>query len=392
MNQQHTSSFKHWRPALAVLAVAALAACGGGGGSDDDVAAGDTGVFASGVIHGFGSVVVNGVRYDDSSAVVRTEGGEAAASDDLRLGMVVDIEAQAASTATAATATSIVVRSEVEGPVTALDAAAGTLTVLGQAVTVNAATVWEDARLSTLAVGDIVEVHGLRDADGVIVASRIDREDGDEDDYDLRGTVAAADAAAGTLRIGALDISWGGAWPAALAAGSTVRVTLATAPAAGGAWPALSLRVLDTSAGATDGVRAELEGLVTAYTSAASFRVAGVAVDASGLAGLPAGLAAGVRVEVEGVFAGGTLRATKVEIEHDADRGDDDGLEISAAIEALDATAKTLVLRGVTVDWSGARFEDGSAAQLAVGTRIEVQGVLGADGSTLVAAEVDFER
>ncbi|WP_200227989.1 DUF5666 domain-containing protein [Rubrivivax gelatinosus] len=392
MNQQITSSFKHWRPALAVLAVAALAACGGGGGSDDDVAAGDTGVFASGVIHGFGSVVVNGVRYDDSSAVVRTEGGEAAASDDLRLGMVVDIEAQAASTATAATATRIVVRSEVEGPVTALDAAAGTLTVLGQAVTVNAATVWEDARLSTLAVGDIVEVHGLRDADGVIVASRIDREDGDEDDYELRGTVAAADAAAGTLRIGALDISWGGAWPAALAAGSTVRVTLATAPAASGVWPALSLRVLDTSAGATDGVHAELEGLVTAYTSAASFRVAGVAVDASGLAGLPAGLAAGVRVEVEGVFAGGTLRATKVEIEHDADRGDDDGLEISAAIEALDATAKTLVLRGVTVDWSGARFEDGSAAQLAVGTRIEVQGVLGADGSTLVAAEVDFER
>lgn len=389
---------RRWRPAAAVLAVAALAACGGGGGDGDPVAAEST-VFASGVVHGLGSVVVNGVRYDDDSADVRTESGDALPRDALRLGMVVDIEASApdpaAPAATPAAARRIVVRSEVEGPVSAVDAAAGTLTVLGQAVVVNADTVYADlpaAKLAALGVGDVVEVHGFRDDAGTVVATRIDREDRDEDDYELRGPVAAADAAAGTLRVGALDVAWRGAWPAALAAGSSVLLTLDTAPEAGGLWRARALRVLDPVAAGGDGVRAEVEGLVTAFAGPASFQVAGVRVDASGLSGAPAGLAAGARVEVEGRFADGVLVASRVEVERDDDRGDDDGLEIEGTVESVDAAAKTLVVRGVRVDWEAARFEEGGAADLAPGVRVEVQGTLAADGSTLRATEIDFER
>lgn len=388
---------RFWRPAAAVVAVAALAACGGGGGGDDDSAASDAGVFASGVIHGFGSIVVNGVRYDDSAASISTEAGDTLSSDALRLGMVVDVQAGAASTDASgqsrASASSVVVRSEVEGPVQAIDTTAGTLTVLGQKVLVNSSTVWDDdlrARLASLSVGDIAEVYGLRDADGTIVASRVDREDADEDDYELRATVDAVDSAAGTLSVGGLDIAWAGAWPSGLAAGSAVLVVLETSPAADGRWNARTLKLLGGTA--ASGARAEIEGLVTAWTSSTSFRVAGVAVDASGLSSVPAGLAAGARVEVEGVFADGTLVASRIEIERGDDRGDDDGLEIEGTIESLDTTASTLVLRGVTVDWSGARFEDGSAAALAVGARIEVQGTLAADGSTLTAVEIEFER
>ena len=400
------AAVRRWRPAAAVLAVAALAACGGGGGGGDDEAPAEAStVFSSGVIHGLGSVVVNGVRYDDSGADVRTESGDALRREALRLGMVVDVEAAApAAAGEPPAARRIVVRSEVEGPVSAVDAAAGTLTVLGQSVVVNADTVYEDlpaTRLAALAPGDVVEVHGFRDDAGTIVATRVDREDRDEDDYELRGAVAAVDAGARTLRVGGAEVAWGGAWPATLAPGASVLLKLQTLPQAGGLWRASSLRVLDAASGGADGdggavadgVRAEVEGLVTGFAGAAQpFRVGGVRVDASALAALPTGFAAGARVEVEGRFADGLLVASRIEVERDADRGDDDGLEIEGAIESVDAAARTLVVRGVTVDWSAARFEEGTAAGLAAGVRIEVQGTLAADGRTLQATEVDFDR
>ena len=49
------------------------------------------------------------------------------------------------------------------GVVSAVDAAAGTLTVLGQVVDVSCSTVFDDALaagLSAVAVGAVVEVHG----------------------------------------------------------------------------------------------------------------------------------------------------------------------------------------------------------------------------------------
>ncbi len=64
-----------------VAALATLVAgCGGGGGGSDTggsappPAATGTTTIVKGAISGFGSVIVNGVRYDTDSAEVRIEG------------------------------------------------------------------------------------------------------------------------------------------------------------------------------------------------------------------------------------------------------------------------------------------------------------------------------
>lgn len=68
---------------------------------------------------------------------------------------------------------------EVHGKIDALPASGliGTWTVTGRMVTVNAATLL-DAEGNTFAVGDAVEVKGSIQADGSLLAARIEREDG----------------------------------------------------------------------------------------------------------------------------------------------------------------------------------------------------------------------
>lgn len=301
---------------LGTLALAAAAAaCGGGGGGADAPAAPASLSYATGAIHGFGSIRVNGVRYDDSAARVLDDAGAASRAGDLRLGMVVELQSSAPQAdgtgAQAASASEIRWRSEVEGPVTAVDAAAGTLTVLGQSVGTTPGTVFDDGLrggLSRLAVGQVVEVHGFADAQGAIVATRIEREEPGRR-YKLRGSVQSVDTAARTLRVGALTISYANlALAAPPAQGATVRLELAPMPDAAGRWVATRI---DGIAASTvlpaGGAFAEVEGIVTAYASAARFSVNGVAVDASAVASVPAGVRLGARVEVEGTLKDGVL-------------------------------------------------------------------------------------
>jgi hypothetical protein len=75
---------------LASFALAGLfAGCGGGVGS------GGTGTYASGAITGFGSIIVNDVRYDDSAATILDDDDAPRSSSELRLGMTVQIDAGA---------------------------------------------------------------------------------------------------------------------------------------------------------------------------------------------------------------------------------------------------------------------------------------------------------
>lgn len=387
------------RLAAACIAAGALAACGGGGGGDDATAQpAESPTYAQGAIHGLGPVQVGGVRYDESSAAVYDDSGTAVDRSALALGMVVDVHASAASTGAdgvaVATASAIHYRSGIEGPVSAVDATGGTLTVLGQAIAVTSTTVFEDelrGGLGRVAVGDVLEVYGFLDGEGRYVATRVERED-DDDPYKLRGPVQALDAAAQSFRIGALTISYAGLPAAAslLADAQTVRVELQPAPDAAGRWVATRIDAAGGASALPAGrVNSEIEGVVTAYASPVSFSVNGVAVDASQVARLPAGLAVGTRVEVEGTLADGVLTAREVEL--DDDRGTPAGLEISGRIDSVDAASQRIVVRGIAVQYGAARFEDGTAAQLAAGVEVEVTGTLSADGSTLQATEIEFD-
>ncbi|HSC63946.1 MAG TPA: DUF5666 domain-containing protein [Caldimonas sp.] len=388
-----------FRPArAALLAAAFLAGCGGG------VDSGGTGApmtaFASGAISGFGSVIVAGIHFDDRSAAVADADGSARSRDDLRLGMTVEARGSAiakdADGNDASTATSIVVRSEMIGPVGASDLAARTLTVLGQTIDISASTVFDEALpggQAALALGDVVEVYASVDvATGHYRATRVERRAGVVA-FVLRGIVAGLDTTARTFSIGATRIAYAGVAAApTLANGSFVRVALAVAPGAGGVWSAIAIG--DRTPALDDRDEAKLEGLVSAFASTAQFSVDGTPVDARA-AQFPdgtAGLALGKRVEVEGATAKGVLVATRVRLVSDSQ---DSGREfdVRGTIVSLDVAGKTFVVRNVVVGYSGTvDFRGGTALDLALGVEVEARGLLAGGGTRLQATRIDFRR
>ncbi len=376
---------------LALLAsVAIVAGCGGGVGS------GGTGSFASGPITGFGSVIVGGVRFDDSTAEVEDLDGLRRSRDDLRLGMTVEIDSSAITTGSngaTATANRIRFESELSGLVGAVDVAGGSFTLLGQRVTVDAVTVFDDhlaGGLAGLRTGDMVEVYAVFDsAQQRYRATRVESA-ALARGLRLRGPVLELNVAAQTLRVGGTSYSYAGASgvPAALAVGQFVRLRLEADFLPAPRWVVRSFGTALRPLADADGVK--IEGLISAYTSPASFSVNGRAVDASGV--VPgAGLGVGVRVEVEGNLRAGVLRATRVEI-----KSDDDVIgrefELDGLITAVNAGGASFVLRGVTVNTGRAdlRYEDGTAAQLIVGRRVEVRGLLADDRRSVDATRIRF--
>jgi len=392
------------RAGLAGLALAVIAGCGGGGGDAGlPAASGGTSAalaYTQGTVTGFGSVIVNGVRFDDSSATVSDDNGSPAAPGALRLGMRVEVDSSAVDASTAsATAHAVRFGAQLVGPVTAINTNAGTLTALGQVVDITATTVFDDSLsggLGALALADVVEVHGVNDvATGHIVATRIERE-ASVSAYQLRGSVTALDPTAKTFFIGAAAISYAGV-PAAgvpntLADGVLLRVQLDPTPVAG-VWTATSLGIKGHSlpVGATT---AQVRGSVSAFTSATAFSVDGLPVDASA-ASFPdgsAGLALGVMVEVHGTVSNGVLVATKVELESQHQGDDNRRIELHGAITAVDSTAKTFVVRGVTVSYAGSvTYPNGSQAGLVVGAKVEVKGGVGSTRTLVQAVRIQFE-
>jgi hypothetical protein len=385
---------------LAGAVLAGLVACGGGGSGSD--AAGTN--FAQGAITGLGSIIVNGVRYDDRRATVLDDDDRARRSSELLLGVMVEVESDRVRAASAsgdlptATATRIRMGSEIVGPVEGAPAATS-FRILGQTINVTDTTVFDDSLaggITAITDGMVLEVHALFDAaTGQYTATRIEDEDS-ATSYKLRGLVSALDTTLKIFKIGEAVINYAGVDPATLpnnfADGLRVRVRLQTTQV-NGEWVATSVRAGVRKV--EDHDEAHLRGTITEFTSTASFSVNGLPVDATHarFEDGTEGLVLGARVEVEGSVVNGVLVATKVELEG-RHRGDDrHGIELHDRIASIDAEAKTFTLeRGTTVSYAGSvNYKDGTQASIAVGRRVEVKGVLAADGVTVNAVKIEFE-
>lgn len=390
------------RPLRSVLTLgvlsATLIACGGGGGAAvDPTPPAAISSFTAGAISGFGSIIVNGVRFDDSAAEVLDDDGRRHSRDDLKLGAQVEIEASSIDRSGGhGVATRIRYGSEIVGPVDAVDAAAQHLTVLGQVVEASPRTVFDDnlpGGLAGIGVGAVLEVHAQFDAArGVYVATRIEGESNPAS-YKLRGPVASLDTTAKTFLLGSAVINYGSATEVAaqLANGARVRVQLQPAPV-NGQWVATEVRSGERHV--EDHSEAEVTGLITAWTSATLFSVDGLPVDASNATFREgqAGVVLGARVEVEGQVVNGVLIASKVHLEDESDDDHSEDYELHGTVSALDTSAKTFALRGLTVSYAGSvTWRDVSEADLADGMTLEVKGHLTSDGTRLEATRISRE-
>lgn len=179
-------TFTHPTQILRLFAVALAAmfllACGGGT-SLSGVGSGGSGI-AEGSVSGFGSVIVNGVEYDDSNAISQTEGADGTKTlSAAKLGQGVRV-----SQSKDGVADTIEILPQLRGPVTSAGVNGLYLQVMGQWVRVGlisntsgTATVLDGyGDVSTIASGDAVEVHGVWAQDAVkglpvLVASRIEK-------------------------------------------------------------------------------------------------------------------------------------------------------------------------------------------------------------------------
>lgn len=364
------------RLVLGAVTALAVVACGGGGGSGSSSPTGATKTrFVTGVIGGFGSVIVNGVHYDTKSARV-TLNGRSGSLSQLKVGQVVHITAKVDAQGNA-TATDIDEDRLLQGTVTAVDPVNGTLTVAGQVVQVDINTSFDSSipggTLAGIHVGDRVEVEGFVGADGVQLATRIELADAGDQEVEVTGAVTALDATSHRFTIGTQVVDYTSAslegFPSGgPAEGDIVEVEGTTIQGDGSL---LAVKV-EKKGGEFDrdqhGDDGELEGLVTAVTDASHFDVNGhpVATTAATtfVGGTAADLKLNARVEVHGtVDSGGTLVADRVAFERPS------SLKVSATVDSVSVpdpvnapNVGTLVMLGVTFEVKAdTRVEDDEA-------------------------------
>jgi hypothetical protein len=404
------------REALRALGSTGLLVAGCGGTELAGVGSGGTGQvasssYASGTITGFGSVIVNGIRYDDTAAAVTDEFGATRTLPELALGMVVEIQGTVDESAGTGVAATIRVLSELRGPITAIERPAGRLVVLGTTVQSSAATVWPDATgVSSLGVGQQVEVWGYPDREaGVLRATRIEPISAAARPFVVRGPVADLDRSAGTLRVGAQRVDLRRASPgpsqaavasvlASLVDGATVVVAASTPPAAAAlAWLVERIVVI-APAQALQTVVARIDGRVAALGAGPRFEVAGVPVDAGAAefrGGAASMLRVGLRVRVLGVASGGRVTARTVELRDDGSDAKEDENEVRGTVERLGADPRDFTLRDAAgrlfvVAASQAQLIDGLRLNdLRVGVRLQVRG---RGAAPLIASWVRIDR
>lgn len=396
-----------WLAATLMVAMAAwLSACGGGGSTTagNGVGSGGTGSFTTGSVSGFGSVIVNSIRYDYTDDKVSSLDGDSRTA--LALGMVVDVEGSdttVTAAGTVAVASQIRVGYELLGPVSAVNTTAGTVSVLGQQVFTSVDTFYDQAsNLAGLGLGNCgyARVYGFPRSAGGYTATRIECLSTAPTSYRIRGRVTRVVTASGvtTVDLGNTSFTLAGYVPRPVV-DQVVRARVGTT---GPSWIITALQ--PEARPLTLRREGRVEGLVTQYNaSTRRFDVNGVPVQLSNSTQvqLSNGQAFGqdpLRVEVEGLFVDGILQASRVIGEDDRylpggmhqDLGDRT-IELRGLVTQLASNKSSFMVKGVRVIVDGNTvYASGSASQLSENQSVEVQGVRMGGGTMILARLIKF--
>jgi len=356
------------------------------------------GAIAVGPITGFGSVIVNGVRYDTSAATFTKEGAPAVEAD-FSVGHFVVVTGTIDAGNSNGVAESVEFNDVVEGPVSSVDSVAGTFVVLGQTVLVGPNTSIDDScplGLEALLNVAAVEVSGPVMSDGTIAATRIECK-AVLDELEITGLVSNLDAAAMSFTINALTVDYSAAtledFPGGVISDGDPVEAKGDNLGAGGELIATSVEFEGARFDDDEGDHIEIEGFITAFTSATNFEVSGIAVTTDANTqyedGSASDLGLNVKVEVEGEFnSAGVLLATEVEFEEATD------VRVSGLVDMVNGDTLVILDIDITTDAILTRFEDKSDADvdpfritdIVVGDYVEVRGQESPAGSGELSA------
>lgn len=336
------------RMMLMVICAAGLAACSGGsnvaGGGGGIVGTGKQ-VVVSGEVTGFGSVIVNGIEFTKSTepdvsatpVMLAFDNVSSAGEDVLRRGMMVALSGSYETASKKGSYTHIVFSPELRGllDIGSVNAAAGTLTILGRSVQAGASTIFIGIsginELQSMQYQRLeLEVSGYLDSSGTVLASRITLKSSGftSGKVQIKGRASSVDST--SFALGSLNVSTSGA--------TFVGMTAADLAVAG-----LIVEVRGLLSGTTvNNARIERKSATSSVQSGESINIKGIAAgipvaggfvlsgpdgpllittaDASFFRGSASSdasiIVSGARLEVEGVVqANGSLAARKISVE-----------------------------------------------------------------------------
>jgi len=416
--------------AVLIVAILTAAGCGGSSGGGDSVSPPPpttppppptggiirTGVaVGAGPITGFGSIIVNGIAYNTDNATF-TRDDNPSSQEDFKVGETVIVKGTIEDDNSGAVAETVELDEIVEGPVSSLNAD-GSLTVLGQTVTISLDTSIDDSCPASLDDASIaaVEVFGNVDATGVIAATRIECKipPGDVvDEYEINGVVSGHNAGAFMFMINGLQVNYGSAviddnFPGGtqtISDGDPVEVKgLPGDFDDSGATPILGASKVDYRGavlGGNAGDHYEVEGFISDFTSATAqfnVRVGSIVIPVITTdntvyeGGSAADLGNNLKVEVEGELNDSdVLQATKIEIKSSTN------VRVVGLVDAVSTANSTITILGITVNTSTmtTQFEDKTDARIepfGIGD-IAVDNFVEARGQELPAGEITAFR
>lgn len=390
---------------LAGVAALALHACGGGG-----VGTNGTGIIqggsSAGTVTGFGSVIVDGVRYDDSQVVAQRDEASGRVAAELQLGQRLELIYNDDGQGNLA-AQAVRVAPSLVGPVQSVVPAGLTLKVLGQVVQINTdatvgpVTVFGGgyASLADIVAADWVEVHAVAQPAATAgapqwLATRIEKV-AVQTSVRIAGRVSALQGSSGlrSFQLQGLTIRTTDSteWPAGMALADGQVVVVFGAPTGFSADAArltarrVTVQTRDSSGSNEDYLAGWISRLAA---DRLSFEADGVSITLAPnptiVGGTLADLVNGAYVLVRGHYTTDDdhLQATSVELRYAFDRSEE-AAELHGTILDWTAATRRFTLRGVVVDASQLRpgnsklvlRDCAGATDLAEGMQVEIKGI-----------------
>jgi len=278
-----------------------------------------------------GSVSVNGVEFSTNGTVIM-KNGIPSTQGDLGLGMIVTVQGTFDSDGIHGTANQLDFNDNLEGPIQSIGS--DTLVVMGQTVKVDTGTHYDVVTgFGDLQIGYVIEVSGLPQADGTILATYIELKStsytpGEE--IEIKGIISGLNTSAQTFDIvvnssspTSLTVYYNGATlenlPSGLKDGILVEVMSTSGFNNIGQLIAGKVEGLSAKISGSEGTRVELEGFISQFDplNPNNFDVNGQPVSTTNSTvyenGTSSNLGNNVRVEVEGTLdANGVLIASKI--------------------------------------------------------------------------------
>lgn len=377
---------KSW---TAILTMTLLCSCGGGSdsGSSAGIDASGSPIASQGTIDGFGSVIVNGIRFDSSKATILIN-GQSATEDDLRVGYQVKVTGNLDAN-NLGIADKIEYFPELIGEISEIDRDANQIQVLNRRVQINHRTLFASNitpnDIRGLALGNKVLVNGQLNAQQILIATRIEFS---SDLVQLGGVISNLDLANQRFNLQDTLVNYGGANLVNInQLSNNLRVSVRGSKDVNGNIQAQQIFNLKTEF-ESKVKKAEIEGRVTRFISTTDFDVNGVPCTSTTQTlyqnGTSTNLILGADVEVKGsVNTSGHITASSIEFE----REDENHLEGQVTSINLTTTHNiatgSLTIGNITIKTNSAtRYEDKgdsnirrfNLASIAVGNYLEVTG------------------